>query len=242
VDAPTEASRSSRRPAQGLGIPSRTTFERFWLWAYDRFYDGFRVIVTLMFRPLFLVRRVGPAPQLPRGGVILCPNHQSYLDPAFVQLTLRRRVTFVMTHSFYRLIPAKVFFMLVGAIPVGTGRTSWGGMRRAAAVLRRGGALVVFPEGRLSQDGTLNRAQRGIAGLARRGRAPVVPVGIEGSLRAWPKGSRWLRRADVRVAFGRPMALGGETTREADQAFADRVLEAVADLRAGMPRRPRDRR
>jgi 1-acyl-sn-glycerol-3-phosphate acyltransferase len=231
VDAASEDSRTRPRPAHGLGVPPRSTFTRVWLWAYEQFYAAFRGIVALLFRPLFLLRRVGEPPRLPRGGVILCPNHQSYLDPAFVQLTLRRRVTFVMTHSFYRLLPAKVFFMLVGAIPVGAGRTSWGGMRRAAAILRRGGALVVFPEGRLSRDGTLQRAQRGVAGLARRGRAPVVPVAIEGSLRAWPKGARWLRRSDVRVAFGRPLAPPGPATREGDQAFADRVMEAIAALR-----------
>jgi 1-acyl-sn-glycerol-3-phosphate acyltransferase len=217
-------------------------FARTWLWSYEACYACFRGIVTLMFRPIFLVRRVGPAPRLPRGGVLLCPNHQSYLDPAFLQLTLSRRVTFVMTHVFYRLLPTKVFFMLVGAIPVGTGRTSWGGMRRAAAILRRGGALVVFPEGRLSEDGTLHRAQRGIAALARRGRAPVVPVAIEGSLRAWPKGARWLRRSDVRVAFGEAIPWPEEATREGDQAFADRVMEEVARLRTKVAGRSSPRR
>jgi 1-acyl-sn-glycerol-3-phosphate acyltransferase len=136
-----------------------------------------------------------------------------------------------MTDRFYRLLPTKVFFLLVGAIAVGAGRTSWGGMRRAAAILRRGGVLVIFPEGRLSEDGALQSAQRGIASLARRGRASVVPVAIEGSLRAWPRGARWLRRSDVRVAYGAALEWTGEPSREADQAFADRVLGEVAALR-----------
>ncbi len=144
-------------------------------------------------------------PRLPRGGLLLCPNHQSYLDPAFVQLVVPRRVTFVMTNDFYAVPFARGFFRLVGAIPVARGRMAYRSMRRAAALLRLGRTvLVVFAEGRLSIDGSMHRFQRGIAVLARRGRAPVVPVAIDGSLRAWPRGARWLRRSDVRIALGRP--------------------------------------
>jgi 1-acyl-sn-glycerol-3-phosphate acyltransferase len=171
--------------------------------------------------------------------VILCPNHQSYLDPAFVQLVVRPRLTFVMTNDFYSVRGASWFFRLVGAIPVGAGRLSWGGMRRAAALLRLGRTLVLFPEGRLSVDGRLGRGQRGVAVVARRGRAPVIPVAIEGSLRAWPRGARWLRRSDVRVAFGAPLRFEGPADRPTEQAFVDEVLARIARLRASMPpRRP----
>ncbi len=191
-------------------------------------------VTRLLFRPLFLVRRVGRPPRLPDGPVILCPNHQSYLDPAFVQNVVRRRLVFVMTNDFYAARSANWFFRLVGAIPVGSRRLSWGGMRRAAALLRLGGALVLFPEGRLSLDGTIGRAQRGVAVIARRGRAPVIPVAIEGSIRAWPHGARWLKRANVRIAFGEPLVFTGPATREAEQAFANEVLDRVAALKTSL--------
>ena len=220
-------------------LASRGAFARAWAALYELFYRGLESATRLLFRPLFRVRRVGARRPLPAGGVILCPNHQSYLDPAFVQLVTRRRLTFVMTNAFYRVPGANGFFRIVGAIPVAPGRLAWGSVRRAVALLRRGAALVVFPEGRLSTTGSLGRAQRGVAVLARKGRAPVVPVAIEGSMQAWPKGARWLRRADVRIAFGAPLPAGDATQRDGDQAFADRVLERIADLRASIPaRRP----
>jgi 1-acyl-sn-glycerol-3-phosphate acyltransferase len=223
--------RASRTPR----APPLPPFTRVWRRLYEVIYRGIEGIARILFRPLFRVRRAGAARPLPTSGVLLCPNHQSYLDPALVQLVVRRHLTFVMTNDFYAVPLARGFFRLVGAIPVARGRLAFTSMRRAAALLRLGRAVVVFPEGRLSLDGTLHRFQRGIGYLARRGRAPVVPVAIDGSMRAWPRGARWMRRADVRIALGREMAYVGPASRERDQAFADAVASEVARLRATLP-------
>lgn len=218
-------------PAAGPPPP----LHRAWRWAYEVGYRGVEALTRLLFRPLFRVRRAGPTPPLPAGGVLLCPNHQSYLDPVFVQLVVPRRVTFVMTNDFYAARAARPFFRLVGAIPVAPGRMAWTSMRRAAALLRLGRTVVVFPEGRLSLDGSTHRFQRGIGLLARRARVPVVPVAIEGSRRAWPKGARWWRRADVRLAWGEPRVHTSSADREGDQAFADEIRRDVDRLRRRLP-------
>lgn len=211
-------------------------FGRAWRRVYEICYGGLEGFASLVLRPLFRVRHVGRVPKLPPGGVLLCPNHQSYLDPAFVQLVVPRRVTFVMTNDFYAVRAANWFFRLVGALPVGAGRQAFTSVRRACALLRLGAVLVVFPEGRLSPDGGLQRGRRGIAVLARRGRAPVIPMAIDGSRRAWGKGARWPRCSDVRLAMGAALRWpGGPGGREADQAFADRVMASVADLKAHLP-------
>lgn len=223
------ASRSPRRPPP-------PPFARAWRRLYEVIYRGIEGFARLLFRPLFRVRRVGAMHALPTSGVLLCPNHQSYLDPALVQLVVRRHLTFVMTNDFYAVPVARAFFELVGAIPVARGRLAFASMRRAAALLRLGRTVVVFPEGRLSLDGSMHRFQRGIGYLARRGRAPVVPVAIDGSMRAWPRGAKWLRRSDVRIAFGTPLAYAGAPSRERDQGFADAVAAEVTRLRASLPR------
>ena len=222
-------------PARSGIVRTSSAFARAWLGLYEIFYLGLKSGSRLVFRTLFRVRRVGPAPRLGLGGQILCPNHQSYLDPAFIQLVVGPRVTFVMTNAFYRVPGANLFFRLVGAIPVAPGRLAWSSVRRAVALLRTGATLVVFPEGKLSTTGEIGVAQRGVGLLARRGRATVVPVAIDGSMRAWPKGARWLRTSDVRLAFGEPLRCGDGTARDGDQAFADLILERVRSLKDGLP-------
>jgi 1-acyl-sn-glycerol-3-phosphate acyltransferase len=212
-----------------------------WIWrpGYELFYAGLKTGVALVCGPVFRVRRVGRRARLPRRGLVLCPNHCSYLDPAFLQLVLRRRVTFVMTNDFYASRWGRWFFTMVGAIPVGRGRLALKGLRRSIAAVRRGHAVVVFPEGRLSVDGTLGRGQRGVGILARRTGAPVYPVGIAGSLAAWPKGRGYPGRAHVRIAFADPLQWPLDTYdsgREAEQAFADAIMGRISRTKAWVER------
>ncbi len=208
---------------------------RIWNPVYEFGYGALRAVVLFFARPLFLVRTIGPRPRLPRGASIVCANHASYLDPAFLQLVIRRRVVFMMTDDFYRRWAGRWFFKLVGAIPVGSGGLARAGIGRAVALLREGQPVAIFPEGRLSRDGKIGRGRRGVAILARKGRAPVVPVGLAGNFETWPRGARWFRRAHVRLAFGAPLApppadVAGN--REAETAYVERIMEAIQAARA----------
>ena len=200
---------------------------------YEAGYQALRVVVLLFFRPLFLVRRVGPEPELPPGPLIVCANHASFLDPVFLQLLIRRRIVFVMTNDFYALPSGRWFFWAARAIPVATGRLAKTGLERALVQLREGRAVGIFPEGRLSLDGSLGRPQRGVSLLARMGQAPILPAGMFGNHRSWPGDARWGRRSDVRVAFG-PLVPPPDSTppgREAERAYARRIMAAVAEAR-----------
>jgi 1-acyl-sn-glycerol-3-phosphate acyltransferase len=217
---------------------------RLWRVAYEIGYVGLRSMVLLAFRPLFLIRRRGPEPRWPTGGFLLCPNHSSFLDPGFVQMVVPRRVTFVMTNEFYARRSGRWFFALVGAIPMAPGRMGHRAIRRAAAMLRRGYAVVLFPEGRISVDGTPGHAHRGVGTLARLGRVPVIPLGIRGAAPTWPPDALWFRRSDVRVHFGEPLAWNGLPTdipapqrRERERTFALTLMEHIRRL-AGFPPNP----
>ena len=177
-------------------------------------------------------------PKLPDGPFIVCANHASYLDPLFIQMILERRIIFVMTNRFYRRPAGRWFFRLVGAIPVGTGRLARDGLERAIALLRQGQSIGIFPEGRLSPDGSFGPAGRGVAIMSRMGRAPVLPLGIDGNLRAWPKGRTWMRRADVRIRAGSLLPPPTGQTREEERRVARDVMAAIAEAREQARRGP----
>lgn len=249
---PSRRRRPARRLVARLNAPG--PFGRAWRALYEVVYACLKCCAAFLCIPWFRIRRVGHRANLPRrGGVVLCPNHTSYLDPAFVQLLVRRRVTFLMTSDFYRSRWGNWFFRLVGAVPVGSPRESRVGLRRAIALVRRGHAVVIFPEGRLSRDGRLGAMHRGVGAIARRTGAPVFPVGIVGAFQAWPHGARRPHRAAVRLAFGHPLYWSGPrpltAVREEERAFVARLrgrverlvraLEAYERRRAGSPAPPR---
>lgn len=218
---------------------------RWWRAVYDGGYATFKAVVMFCTAPMFRVRRVGRRARVPRGQrIVLCPNHESYLDPAFVQMAVRRRVTFVMTNTFYTWRPMRWYFALVGAIPVDGGRQARRGLRRAIATVKRGHVLGLFPEGRLSRDGRRQTGQRGVAVLARRTGAWIVPVGILGSRNAWPAGAMHPRAAQVRVGFGPPMQWTApppdRPMREAELAFAAELMQRIETVIDGL-RGPADR-
>lgn len=233
-----------------VGVLNRPTrLGRLWRGAYEIGYGILKAFTWMAFRPLFGVHRLGPPPAWPTGGFLLCANHTSYLDPAFLQLVVPRRVTFVMTNDFYVIPWGRWFFALVGAVPMGPGRLGHRGLRRAAALLKRGHVVALFPEGRLSRDGTPGEPQRGVGYLARRTGVPVVPVAITGAFEVWPRGARWFRQSRVRLLFGSPRRWerppGSPPTpreaREPERRMAQALMDDVRALRTRLLAEPDNR-
>src|SRR3989337_956664 len=116
----------------------------------------------------------------------------------------------------------------IGNFPVRRGESDRQALETALRVLEAGQPLGFFPEGTRSKTGALRRAKPGVAFLARRSGAPLVPVAITGSAAA---GVRIPPRRDMLVRVGRPFTLAdlgppGMT----DQALADAIMRRVADL------------
>ena len=166
------------------------------------------------------------------GPVILAANHQSFADEFFVPLAARRQV-FYFAKAEYFTTPGlrgramAAFFEAMGQVPVERGDT-----RSAAAVidigvevLDGGGALGIFPEGTRSPDGRMYKFRTGVARLAIRSGAPVIPVGVLGTRAVQPPGTRRWHRAPVEVHFGAPLTFG----HLADGERSARVLREVTD-------------
>jgi 1-acyl-sn-glycerol-3-phosphate acyltransferase len=163
------------------------------------------VLGDLVLRPYFRIGVRGLEHLPASGPVILAPNHCSLLDPLVLQSALPRRIVFLMTLAWYRRRFLRPFFELMRAIAVRDDGGNRGAMTAAATALEHGAAVGVFPEGRISADGTLRGFQVGAAVLAIKQRVPVVPVRILGTYAALKKGARLPRPARVTIVLGAPL-------------------------------------
>ena len=127
--------------------------------------------------------------KLPAGsGAILCPNHISFLDSAFLMLTLPRRISFVGKAEYLDSWKTKYLFPAMGMIPIDRsgGNASKRALEAAEDVLRRGELFGIFPEGTRSRDGVLHKGHTGPARLALDTGCPIYPVGIVGTAEIQP--------------------------------------------------------
>ena len=189
----------------------------------------------LLFKLLFRLKVEGRENLAGEGPYIICANHQSYLDgvllaSALPPFVVRRLFSLGWTPWFDRGLK-KVLGRLANVVPIDPDTNLLQAMKVSAAGLKQGRILLVFPEGGLSRDGRLQPFKKGAAILACELSLDVVPVSIDGSLRAWPKDARFLRPARIRIRIGRPFR-PGEAYRgeEAYGLAARRMQEEVRQL------------
>ena len=196
-----------------------------------------RPLFLLVFRPHVVGRENVPA----TGPFIIASNHLSFIDSMAIPLMSPRRVGYLakaeyFTGSGIRGWFTKTWFTALGALPVErqTHRAAQEALDTAMTVLRAGGGFGIYPEGTRSRDGRLARGKTGVAWLALTADCSVVPVGITGTDRIQPVGTRWPRPHRFSVTFGKPLTFpehaGKARNGPARREVTDRIMEAIAEL------------
>jgi 1-acyl-sn-glycerol-3-phosphate acyltransferase len=162
------------------------------------------------------------------GGLIVASNHISFWDPPLIGAILPREVHYLAKEELFSNPVFGAVIRSYNAIPIRRGMVDLSGMARAVETLRRGGAMMLFPEGTRMRDGKLHPARPGVGMMAVNAGVPIVPCYISGSNQP----SRWLgRRERVRVSFGAPLTwqelAGPETDLTPGRALYQRVGDAV---------------
>jgi 1-acyl-sn-glycerol-3-phosphate acyltransferase len=198
-------------------------------------YNFAHCIFVPLAAPWFSVRVENRPPLESMGPVILAPNHASFIDPPVLQRACGTHVTFLMTETIYRARWFSWLFRIWGTIPVPENGSAAGAIKAALRAIRDGRQVVIFPEGRVSDDGCLGEGRGGVAVLLAKARVPVIPVAILGTYEVLPRHGRRLRRHPVVVRFGDPIPPVEDLDRDQVPAFAAKVMDAIAAL--GAPRR-----
>jgi 1-acyl-sn-glycerol-3-phosphate acyltransferase len=131
----------------------------------------------------FRLRRLGRE-HIPAGGVILAANHRSFLDPFLIGCCIGRPIYFVAKREMFKNPLIGWLLNSMGAFPVRRGEADEESVKTALALLERGSAVVMFPEGTRIRAGSLAKPKRGVGRLALQSGAAVVPIAITGSERA----------------------------------------------------------
>lgn len=176
------------------------------------------------------VRNVKNCPM--QGPLLVASNHASHADPVLLGGTVPRRIRFLARSSLFRSRPFRALIEFFGAVPIEREGIGLGGVRTTVDLLRQESAVIVFPEGTRSRDGSVGKLQGGLATIAKRSGAPILPVWIDGSHNVLPRGTKWPRPTKVEVRYGRAFRVPLELETE-------RVLEIVREqwlaLAAGDP-------
>ncbi len=157
------------------------------------------------------------------GSLVVMINHVDAMDPFIVAGAFPRLVTPLSKIEVFAIPLIGFLTRLYGAIPIRRGQIDTQAMRRALQVLVRGEVLLVAPEGTRSPTYSLQWGKEGMALMAVRTGAPIIPVAITGAQYA---GRYWkqLQRVPVRIVIGEPFRLD-----PADQPLRRPLLRAMTD-------------
>ena len=165
-------------------------------------YWPFRAFAQPALQLYFRIRRIGRE-HIPEGKVILAANHRSFLDPFVIGVCVRRPIYFVAKRELFSWRFVGWFLNCLGAFPVRRGESDEESVATALALLERGAAVVIFPEGTRHRSGPLKEPKRGVGRLALESGAPVIPIAVAGTERA-RRGWR-IRPVRVTIRCGRPL-------------------------------------
>ena len=169
------------------------------------------------------------------GAFVLAPVHRSNIDFALASLVTRRRLRYMVKDSVWKSKPLGAFVSFLGGFPVHRGAADREALRICVDVIHGGEPLVMFPEGTRRSGAVVEDLFDGPAYVAAKTQVPVVPLGIGGSERMMPKGSKLIRPSKLVLVVGEPIeppppSEGGRTSRRAVKALTEQLRVEVQKL------------
>lgn len=200
------------------------------------FYEISKAVLSPVLHGYFDIETKGLENVPEDGPAILAANHLSFLDSFFIPLVVDRRVTYVAKAEYFDHWYSRIFFKSWGQIPIKRdgGEASENALEAAVEVLDRGELFGIYPEGTRSPDGNLHKGHTGVARLALRSGATVIPVGVTGTREVLPKGKKMPHRGQVEVHFGTPMDFSSRHKSKSERlllrSITDEVMFEIAAL------------
>ncbi|MBO0780828.1 MAG: 1-acyl-sn-glycerol-3-phosphate acyltransferase [Ktedonobacteraceae bacterium] len=165
------------------------------------------------------------------GSLLLVSNHLSWIDPLLVASLIHRRTWFFAKREIFSWPIVGWLVRRTGQIPVHRGESDRTALEQSLAYLHERRALLVFPEGTVARKEQMLAAHTGVAMLALRGGAMLLPIALTGSRRILRPGGGW--RPHVSVQIGEPFVPSlppGVSRKEALRSITHDVMLRIAAM------------
>jgi 1-acyl-sn-glycerol-3-phosphate acyltransferase len=220
-------------------------------WTSFLWYESWYWATLGLFTYAWSMRTEGGANIPKRGPALLIANHQSFIDPICIGLAARRHLTYLARKTLFtgNKLFAR-FLVSVNCVPVDQEGVATEGLKTTIAQLKKGKAVLVFPEGERTLTGRMNPLKPGIHLIIKRAMAPVIPVGIAGAYDAYPRMAKYPKfsplflpatNATVAVSIGKPLDPHRYATMPREEALKElfdkiRAMELRAEHLRRKPR------
>lgn len=192
----------------------------------------FRPIVGSVSRVVWKIEYNGVENVPAEGGLIIAANHQTYMDPFWLSVPIKRPTRYLAWSAAFRWPVIGRCLQWFGAWPLALEGSDPAAIRSSLQWLRNGGAVVIFPEGaRTTEKGALDRFKAGAVRLALEAQVPILPVTIKGGNRVWPRGWRFPRFGKIVVTYHplyQPAQCPDEETRACARRESERLAQVIA--------------
>lgn len=199
-----------------------------------------KYLVLAFCRVYFRLRVEGRHLVPKQGPVLLVANHSSYTDPPLVGITSSRWVAFLAQVGLAKAGFMRWWLQQMGVTLIDRNAPSKESLRFLTQCLENGEAVGIFPEGTRSADGAVGPFRNGVEFLVRRTGCAVVPIGIDGAYRAFPRKAKLPRPRKLVVRYGSPwtaervLAPGGVEALRAEVAALAHAPLRADDARDGI--------
>lgn len=190
-----------------------------------------RALAVLLTRLVSRFRVSGREHVPKRGSLLIVANHLSWYDPLLLGVVMPRRIWFFTKEEVFRWPVVGWLCRGTGQIAVYRGEGDRAALERALGYLREGKALVFFPEGTVERQEVMIAAHTGVAMLALRSGATILPVAHDGTRRILRRGCGWFPRVTMQI--GQPYCPSlpeGMSHKAALQMVTREVMERIAEM------------
>jgi 1-acyl-sn-glycerol-3-phosphate acyltransferase len=163
------------------------------------------------------------------GPFILAPSHRSVIDTPVASGIHPRRMRFMGADKWWSNATFGRLLTALGGFPVTRGSADREALKRSIHVLAGGEPLVLFPEGERKSGPIVQPLFDGAVYVAMRAGVPIVPVGIGGSERVMPRGSRSIKPHRIHAVIGRPIPVPAAATGRVSRAALHDITVQLHD-------------